>query len=217
MTMAEPISRRSAILRMFAALSTTKLFAWETAHESGALWSTLPTNIVPGERLGDLFLDMSKPEVVSRLGLPCETQHFKAEDLEETLKLYAYLNKMTGGNLSVDKNPPQPATSFLNYYRLGLSLVFTNDRISAIHAYTGVLSGYQSKSNFPTHLVPHGGALINTLDDVYSQFGKPDSEVSNEFAPIPEVALCYNTHGIAFDGRADDGRLAIIKVLKRRR
>jgi hypothetical protein len=203
---------------MFAALNVTKLLAWEGPRDNPRLWSSLPTAIVPGERVGDIALDMTMPEVASRLGSPCETQHFKAEDLAETLKFFAYMNKMTGQNLTAkDAFPLRPAKTYLNYDRLGLSIVFENDRVSGIHVYTGVLSGYdkESKSFFDTKQVPPGASFINTLNEVRNQFGMPDDEYGNEFAPIPYVNLKYK-QGVIFDGRADDGRLAVITVMKRK-
>jgi hypothetical protein len=159
---------------------------------------------------------MAKPEIISRLGLPCETLNFEAEDREETVKLYAYLNAKTGSNLTVEAFPPRPAMTFFNYNRKGLSIGLVDARVFQIHAYTGVLSGYikESRSCLPTNAMLRDAALINTLDEVQSQLGKPDQKHSNEFAPVPEVTLSYN--GIAFHGREDDGRLATLTVTKRK-
>jgi hypothetical protein len=214
MAMSEAISRRSAILRMIAAIGSTKLLAWETLRDTKPACISPPMGIVPGERYGDLFLDMTGSEVVSLLGSPCGTQSFEAEDLEETLRVFAYVNKMTRRNLTAkDAFPLRPAMTFFNYDRLGLSVGLVNDRVTQIHAYTGVVSGYVEVIH--TSNVPHNAAFINSSNEIVSHFGKPDNEHMNEYAPIPEVQLYYD-HGISFNCRADDGRLATITIAKRK-
>ncbi len=218
--MDEPITRRSAILRMFGAFSAANLLAWDGLPGNEVRWSAQPTKIVPGERFGDIFLEMEAREVQVRLGVPCKTIHFEAENLEKTLKVFEYINETLGKNMTVkDAFPLRPATTFFNYDRLGLSVGFEHGRVAAIHAYTGVLSGYEGevKSCFPDDQVPLGATLLKTLDDVLAQCGNPDPDnlISLSDAPIPEITLIYG-HGISFAGRADDDRLARITVMKRK-
>lgn len=216
--MTEPISRRSAILRMFAAISSVKLLAWEESLDSKVPWPAQLAEIVPGERFGKIYLDMEAPNIMRILGPPCKVQKFEAEKLEQTLRVFAYINKMTGSNLTAkDAFPLRPAMTYFNYDRLGLSLCLEKDRVSGIFAYTGVLSGYEDKtrSTLAADRISSGATPLHTLGDVRAAFGKPNDESSNEYAPIPELNMTY-AHGIAFAGRGDDGRLARITVMKPR-
>jgi hypothetical protein len=216
--MTEPITRRSAIMRLLAAVSTAKLFVWEKPRDRQGSWPAEPTKIIPGERFGDIFVDMNESEVEARLGAPCEIQHHEGENLEQTLKVFEYINKMTGRNLTAkDALPLRPPTTHLLYDRLGMEVCLENGRVAGISAYTGILSGYTDKikSHFPADPVLSGATPLRTMSDVQIQFGAPHNVVSLSHAPIPETNFVYR-HGIAFAGRVDDGRLAMISVRKRK-
>lgn len=214
--MTEPISRRSAILRILAAFSSVKLFAWEESLDSKVPWPAKLAEIVPGERFGQIYLDMETDDIIRLLGSPCSVTKYEAQKPEKWLPFFAHLNKMTGSTLTLkDAFPLRPAMTYYIYDRFGLTLLFEPDRVVSIFAYTGVQSGYEGiiSGTLAADCFSSGAAPLNTLSDVRAMFGNPNNEDSSEYAPIPELRMTY-AHGIAFAGRADDDRLARITVIK---
>ena len=213
--MNNPISRRSAILRLLAAVNAAEVCVWETSRNRRTHSPAQFAKIVPGVQFGDIFLGMNAHHVIACLGAPCETKNFEADEPEETLKLFAHLNEMTGSNLTA-KNL-RPATTFLSYHRLGLSICLHNGRVAYITASTGVLAGYTKwvKNYFPVDCIPLGTAPLRTLNDVQCSLGKADSISTLELAPIPECNIAYS-QGLAFSGPLHDGLVARITVGERR-
>jgi hypothetical protein len=201
---------------MISAVNSAMLLGWEASRNSRVLASSEPTKIIPGERLGNIFLEMNESQVVATLGSPCETRSFEAESLEQTLKVFAYINKETGRNLTAkDAFPLRKAKTYFQYHRFGLDVCFEENRVCSICAYTGVLCGYESKvkSFFPTDQIPTDTAILGTLGDVRTLLGTPNHINPNEYAPVPKIDLTYS-RGLSFSGRADDGRLGTVSVMK---
>lgn len=176
------------------------------------------SEIVPGQRVGQIDLEMSDHEVLKLLGDPDERREFEAESLERTLKVQAHVLQQLGKTFEVDPNHLQPATTYLNYYQRGLSIRTVHGKVVAVHVYTGIPSGYERGRflNYFENGSVHGELQqLSTRDDILSTLGAPRSQLESRYATIPDYDIVYS-NGISFKGRLDDLRVSSICIMKAR-
>ena len=195
--MDQPLSRRSAILRAFAAISAVDILAFDASSDGFTIDSAAPTAVVPGKCFGDLLLGMKEKEVVSQLGSTYDRSGFEATN--RTFRKF---------------QEPRPETTFLNYKSKGISVKFVDDRVDAIFAYTGVIAGYEKgdyTSGVPLQGLSDYGRPIERLEDARKILGAPLAELPLSKAPVPANVYEYAS-GISIQGRMDDGLISYIGI-----
>jgi hypothetical protein len=213
--MHSPISRRSAIFRAFAAISAVDLFAYNAKGHRQCVDIDNPAAVVPGLRIGDIYLGMSEAETIGRYGIPEVRRVFEAEDLKRTAEIFAYINSQQGTEFKIDESYiPTPETTCLCFKSKGLSMTLVGDKISSIVAYTGVVAGFDKGDyapNSPPLNLPNHISALKTLADIRNLLGSPAGENTMSSAPVPSISIGYR-EGIGFEGRLDDGRISHLSI-----
>jgi len=145
--------------------------------------------IVPGLGIKEVRLGMTVSEIIAALGRPDDLYDSEEEDV------------------------------YYSYYAKGISVLFRPEgsllRAATIYLYSGVEGGYE-KPIFRKYrgLTDRSISLDSTYGKVIKAYGAPETKGELLHIPVPSVWMAYDSKGLGFSFRKDDGRMIYLYVMK---